>query len=282
MGWVLALLLLRVSFRLPLRQTVGMAESLIKLRGSKAQVPSRSTLCRRAQEIGESAALSHAALFLRSSLEEAKKSGGKVTLLVDSTGLSIRGPGSWRTDKPGAHERQRRAYVKLHLAVDLNTQQVVAVRTGFWKQGDAEVLPDLLEAVPAGVEVEALCADGAYDTRGVYAAAEKRGIEDVRIPPSTRARPWKESVPGARLRNRHFEQGGRSKSFVAGGKAWAEAVGYHARSLMETTMSRLTALGAHRLRSRSTAGREAEALLALEVLNHHARLGLPERPRAWA
>jgi hypothetical protein len=206
-----------------------------------------------------------------------------VLALLDATGLSIRGPGSWRKEKPGAHEKQRRSYRKLHLLVDLETLQVLAACTTDPGAGDGAQLPRLLSALPEGVPVVATAADGAYDTEAVYAAAERHGIDDVRIPPSSRAKPWKESVPGAWIRNRHFQRGDRDRDFEAGGKAWKEAVQYHVRSLVETANSRLEALSGNRLKSRSGAGQDGEIFTLLWVLNEYAAFGMPQREtRAYA
>jgi hypothetical protein len=302
-GWILAVLLVQAATGMPLRQTVGYVKGLLEASGQDGvRVPSRATLSRRRQEIGESAALQHAALFLKSSLDHVRREGGEgVTVLVDSTGLTIRGPGSWRGDKPvtvevkdesGAvvsrkTEKPRRTYLKLHVAICAESQAVLAVALSEAGTSDASVLPSLLEAIPAEVPIRRVVADGAYDAHQVYAACHRRGVEEVLVPPSSRAAPWPESgaaaLPYARLRNTHFEQGDRHKSYVAGGRAWKLALGYHVRSLVETTMSRLWALCRNRLFGRSELGRHGEALLALDLLNLQLGFGRPVREsRAWA
>ena len=46
-------------------------------------------------------------------------------LLVDSTGLKLCGPGEWLIEKHGT--KTRRSWRKLHLGVDADTGQIVAV-----------------------------------------------------------------------------------------------------------------------------------------------------------
>jgi len=76
-------------YRLPLRQTVGLLRSVLDLAGLPAlPVPDPSTLCCRRAGVA---------------LPAWPKSGG--CLVVDSTGLQIRGPGTWLTT---VHELQRR------------------------------------------------------------------------------------------------------------------------------------------------------------------------------
>jgi hypothetical protein len=62
----------------------------VKLKGSLSQVLSTSPVPRRAREIGKGAAPLGPTLFVRSGLEEAGKTSGKVTLVIDSAGLLIR------------------------------------------------------------------------------------------------------------------------------------------------------------------------------------------------
>ena len=46
-------------------------------------------------------------------------------LLIDSTGLKMYGEGEWLEEKHG--KRSRRRWRKLHLAIDANSHDVVAV-----------------------------------------------------------------------------------------------------------------------------------------------------------
>lgn len=100
-------LVLQQVYRLPLRQTVGLLRSLLQLAGlASLPVPDPSTLCRRRRTVP---------------LPNWPKSGG--CLVIDSTGLQIRGPGTWLTT---VHGHQRRTYRKIHLGVDPTSSLVVA------------------------------------------------------------------------------------------------------------------------------------------------------------
>ena len=80
-------LTLRILFRLPLRQTEGFVGSLLRLMDLDLSSPDHSTLCRRAR---------HLELQLRTF---GKKT--EIHLIVDSTGLQIRGQGPWANAPPG-------------------------------------------------------------------------------------------------------------------------------------------------------------------------------------
>ncbi len=66
-------------------------------------------------------------------------------LLIDSTGVKIHGEGEWLDQKHGV--RSRRRWRKLHLAVDADTQEIVAVELTPDDVGDVSTLPDLLDQV---------------------------------------------------------------------------------------------------------------------------------------
>ncbi|GEO43466.1 IS5 family transposase [Skermanella aerolata] len=94
-------LILRTVFHQPLRQTEGLVGSLLGLIGLDLPVPDHSTLSRRSRTLAVA--------------PQAQSASGPVHLLVDSTGMKLSGPGEWLVEK---HGTQRRAWRKLHLAVN--------------------------------------------------------------------------------------------------------------------------------------------------------------------
>ena len=73
---------MKVLFGLALRQTIGMVASLLKLAGLEDwPVPDFSTLCRRQRTVTIQIPY--------------RRSGGPLNLLVDSTGVKVRGDGEW-------------------------------------------------------------------------------------------------------------------------------------------------------------------------------------------
>jgi hypothetical protein len=61
--------------------------------------------------------------------------------------------------------------------------------------GDAEVLPDSLERLPAGEAVAAVAADGAYDTRACHRALLERRATAL-IPPRAGVVAWSPLAKG--------------------------------------------------------------------------------------
>jgi hypothetical protein len=119
-------------------------------------------------------------------------------LLVDSTGLKMYGEGEWLDQKHGM--RSRRRWRKLHLGLDVDTQETVAAELTPDDVGDVSVLPELLDQIDA--DVASMTADGAFDGEGVYnAVVERYPAAAVLIPPRATAIP---SQTTTTQRDRHL------------------------------------------------------------------------------
>ena len=177
-------LTLKVLFGLPLRQTVGLIESLIQMTGLDCPVPDHSTLCRRQARIAVQVPY--------------RASGQPLNLLVDSTGIKFRGDGEWQARKHGPS--RRRQWRKVHIAMDAGTGDVRAVEFTSSRQGDSPLLPELLAPILQEEMIGTVTADGAYDTRRCHDAIIDRGADAV-IPIRRNGRDWKEDCPAAAARN---------------------------------------------------------------------------------
>ncbi|MGZ3752945.1 MAG: transposase [Mucilaginibacter sp.] len=81
---------------------------------------------------------------------------------MDSTGLKVYDEREWKVRQHGVGKR--RIWHKLHIAVDVQTQEVVAAELTANFVGDAEVLPDLLEQLDTEEALASVVASGAYNT----------------------------------------------------------------------------------------------------------------------
>ena len=95
-------LVLRLVFKLPLRQAEGFLRSVLSLMALDLEAPDHTTISRRSQQIDVGLRLA--------------ATKGRLHLIVDSTGLSIVGEGEWAAAKHGG--RGKRAWKKLHFGVD--------------------------------------------------------------------------------------------------------------------------------------------------------------------
>ena len=127
-------LTLRVVFSLPLRQTEGFLDSLLRLMGLNLKAPDHTTLSRRNQIV--------AVPPLTRSYD------GPIDLIVDSTGLKILGCGEWNAHKHKA-SKKRRDWRKLHIGVDAEGFIVAAELTAS-SRDHASTLPALLDTLQVG------------------------------------------------------------------------------------------------------------------------------------
>ena len=247
-----ACLTLKVLFGMPLRQTTGFVQSLLRLIGLDWSVPDFSTLCRRQKTL-------HVSLPYRGGT-------GPLNLLIDSTGIKAEGEGEWNARKHGGPKR--RIWRKIHIGIDEETLEVRAVEATTSNIGDAPMLPQLLNQIPADQSIGSVTADGAYDTRKCHDAIAARNANAV-IPPRKNAKPWKPTSAGAIARNEAV-----NASRYLGRAIWRRWSGYHRRSRVETKMHCVKLLG-QGLMARDFDRQVAEIQIRVAVLNRYTALGIP-------
>ena len=244
-------LTLRLNFNLPLRQAEGFLRSVLSLMALDLEAPDHTTLSRRSQHLNIQLA--------RVSTKE------PIHLIVDSTGLSIVGEGEWAAAKYGG--RGRRGWKKLHLGVD-RSGVIVAQALTHGSADDAKAALALIDNVEG--DIESLTADAAYDTIAIYDASAARGTEVI-VPPSRSA---------TRSRQRRSRSSARDRTIMRvkgiGRRRWKKESGYHQQARVENTFFRYKAIIGDRLRARHPKSQGAEAVIACNILNRMARLGMPE------
>lgn len=243
---------IKCLFGLPLRQSLGLVQSLLTLAQLDWPVPDFSTVCRRQAKL--QVHLSY------------RPSTTALNLLVDSTGIKFIGEGEWKRKKHGAD--YRRQWRKVHLGIDEETLEIRAIEVTDNRIGDAPMLPELLKQIPEAEAVASVGADGAYDTHACHAAIAQRGAIAV-IPPRKNARAWKDTGAGASVRNAAV-----TACLRFGRKIWKCWSGYHRRSLVETKMHCFKRLG-ERVMARSFARQVVELHIRVALLNRFTQLGAP-------
>ena len=242
----------KVLFGLPLRRKTGFVASLLNLAGLDWLVPDYSTLCRR-----------HKTLAVQLPY---RGFGGPLHMLVDSTGIKVRGAGEWPARK---HEgAKRRIWRKVHLAIDKTTMEVRAVEFDESSIGDAPILPGLLSQIPEGEPIASVTADGAYDGRACRDAVVLRGAEAI-TPPRRNARLWKKDSPGAAPSNETLHTIRRF-----GRTLWRKWSSYHRRSRIETRMNCMKLLG-QKLMSRDFDRQTTELQTRIAIFNSFTARGIP-------
>lgn len=251
---ILCALCIRAAFRLPLRQTQGFLASFIRKIGLTIEVPHYSTIARRA-----------AGLVVP---RIARSPGaGPVHLAIDSTGLKVYGEGEWKVRTHGADKR--RVWLKLQLAVDTATGELLAHSLTPNARHDGQELTGLLDAVEG--PVAAVCGDGAYDGFASHAASHARGARPV-IPPRKGAA----ITPPSNIEDPAPTRAEAVRRIIEiGRKAWKRETGYNRRSLAETAMGRYKGIIGPVLKSRTFPNQKTEAATAVRCLNVFTGLGRP-------
>lgn len=235
-------------FQLPLRQTTGLVRSLLQLIQLDYDVPNFSTLSRRQKTL------------TLPPLRQRRQNRNPICLLVDSTGIKETGAGQWLTNQH--RTTSRRSWIKVHLAVNADTMMIEAIRTTAGNQMDAAQLPSLLDQIDA--PVNALYADGAYDTLQTYRYLHRRRIKPIIRPPHNGI---SHEEPALRHQNRSIEQIRHSSL-----KPWQISCGYHLRSRVQSKMHALKRLG-ERVSARTLERQQVQMALRARILNRFMLLG---------
>lgn len=113
--------MLRLAFGRPWRQTERLLRSIVHILGMESPVPDDTTLARRSARLSLAAAL--------------VKPIGPMTEVIDSSGLEMVGAGEWHLEKHGG--KPRRSWRKLHIAIDPDSDDLLAEELITTEDGDA-------------------------------------------------------------------------------------------------------------------------------------------------
>jgi hypothetical protein len=253
---ILCMLALKAVFKMPLRATQGMVESLIELLKLPIKAANYTTLCRRQKDLDVPLP------------RQPKENGEPLHAVFDSTGLKVYGEGEWKVRQHGYSKR--RTWRKLHLGIDESNGDIIAMALTSNDVHDGEVLPDLLAQIEG--DIAQVSADGAYDDFKNHALLEKRGAK-ITIPP-------RENAKIKQHGNSNLPAMARDENIRAirkmGRKQWKKESGYHRRSLAETAMFRIKTIFGRGLNARSFDNQAIEAFIRCMALNKMTALGMPD------
>ncbi len=246
--------MIREIYKLPYRQTQGFLSSLVKQMQWAVKVPDYTVINRRRKKLN---------IEIGGNNRDEKK-----YIVMDSTGAKVYGEGEWKVRQHGWGKH--RTWRKIHLAVDEKTGRIESCATTTNSIDDAAMVSTLLGAIKG--KVKKLGADGAYDKKKVYKELEKRRIKPI-IPPRKGARIQKHgnSIGKENPRDKNIRE---IRKY--GRKKWKKKVGYHRRSIAETTMFRFKNTFGDKLTSREMKQQEIEVKLKCLALNKMIKLGMPK------
>jgi hypothetical protein len=168
-SFILAIGYIRISFHLPYRQTEG----IIKATGKRLPAnPSYGHICKRINK-------------LTVNIKKGNTDDDRyIIIAADSTGIKVTNRGQWMNEK--WKTQNRKGYLKIHIAVNIKTKEILALKVTDEKVHDSKMLKKLvanvLKAVPPDEKNIVknlkliLLADGAYDTNTNFEYLDKNGI----------------------------------------------------------------------------------------------------------
>lgn len=237
---------LKTFYRCTLRALQGLIDSLLTLLKQDLKSPNYTVFCKRAAQA--------AALLPKLS------SRRPTDLIIDSSGLKIYGEGEWK-DKVH-HTHTRKSWIKLHIAIDAKSQEIMAAVVTDEYTADSSALPDLVERSPKSVRK--ISTDGAYDKKPIYEFLSQQGLDSC-IPPRRGACLRQEACFDMRNQNILAIRGlGNDEEAFS---LWKKLKGYHLRSLVETAFSRLKMLFGDRVNNKTKFNQNAEIVFRLHTLN---------------
>ena len=120
---------MRIYFHLPYRQTEG----IIKATGKNLpNHPSYSQICRRVNKLD----------IPSNRLDD----DNEIIIALDSTGIKVTKRGQWMQQEKW-NIKKKKGYLKIHIAVDVNTQEILALEVTDEKVHDGKIMEQLVEQV---------------------------------------------------------------------------------------------------------------------------------------
>lgn len=210
-GFVRFLAPVRVFFHLPYRQEEGFVEALAKFL-PELKVPDYSTIYRRVSS------------FVPEFEQNLSDLDEEVVIALDSSGMKVTTKKEWVREQG---KRKRKGYLRIHLAVDVKTKQILALEVTDERVADPERFEDLVEGARRIANVVKALADGAYDSKDAFEYLDAKGI----VPGIRPRRSSSGKARGCWPRMRAVRE------FLKGEKRWSRKVGYGKRRMVECTIS---------------------------------------------
>ena len=248
---IIMLMMVKIHYRLPYRALEGFVKSVVALGKKFGSIPTYSLICKRART-------------LKGVLPRLSSRHPSI-ILIDASGVKVYGEGEWKVK---IHGRGRpRKWLKIHIAIDAQTQEVVAEATTESNIFDGKMLENLLDQTQGSAEV--VMGDGAYDGKECRRAIYRKKARAL-VPPPKNARVWGRDAnrdDAVRI-IRGFGGDKQAKSL------WGKMTGYNRRVLVEAAFSRMKRLFGDRLFSKTPERQMVENRVRCLLLNKMIGVGI--------
>jgi len=244
---ILMLLMIKIHYKMPYRMLEGFTRFFFE-HLKKMKVPTYSLTCKRAKGLSKNLP---------------KLSSCRPTIvIVDATGIKIQGEGEWKVKIHG--KGCPRKWIKLHIAIDERTQEIVGEISTDATVDDGKAFPEVTRQVQG--RPKTVIGDGAYDDRDIRDLIRKKGGKALIPPPSNAVCHGTDLERDEAIKMiRAFGNDKMAKSI------WGKLSGYSRRALVETTFSRYKKMFGERAFSRTQERIILENRLKCVLLNKMMR-----------
>jgi hypothetical protein len=98
-----------------------------------------------------------------------------VTIAVDSSGIKVSNRGEWIRKK----WKVKRGFIKVHIAVDTKTKQILAIEVTREDVGDRRMLGRLVKSSSQVADLRRVIGDGAYDSKSSFRMLSDMGVDPL-------------------------------------------------------------------------------------------------------
>lgn len=167
-SFILIIGYIRCSFHLPYRQTEGIIKATGKTLPEKP--PSYGHICKRINKLNVNINDCHA------NKKKDDDDDRYIIIAADSTGIKVTNRGQWMNEKWNV---QKRGYLKIHVAVNIKTKEILALEVTDEKVHDGKILRKLVNHVlnDRDTKIESVLADGAYDSNTNFQYLQEKKIK---------------------------------------------------------------------------------------------------------
>ncbi len=244
---ILMLLMIKIHYKMPYRMLEGFARFFFE-QFKKMKVPTYSLMYKRAKGL---------------SIKLPKLSSCRPkTIIIDATGIKIQREGEWKVKIHG--KGRPRKWVKLHVAIDERTQEIVGEISTDATVDDGKAFPKVVQQVRGRPKL--VIGDGAYDDRDIRELIRKKGGKSLIPPPSNAVCHGTDLDRDEAIKVIRAFGGGKIAKSI-----WGKLSGYSRRALVETTFSRYKKMFGERAFSRTQERIVLENRLKCILLNKMIR-----------
>jgi len=184
------------------------------------------------------------------------ESSKDVIVAIDATGMKVTNRGEWIREK----WKRRRGWIKVHIAVDVETKELLAIEVTDERISDNKKFKDLLDQAQNNINgrIKRVLADGIHDTRDNFNSLKERKIESgikIRKNASTRSR-------GSPYRAKCVRE-----LKAIGEEEWKKKYGYGKRWAVESYFSAVKRIFGENLRATSFEGMVQEVKMKFLFYN---------------